>query len=77
MTDVDEIYRIPSNQLENDSKSLLIELESSDLDESQIQFKDIEKKLNLYKNGRFNLLERHVNQLFIRGDNIVIVTLAD
>ena len=35
------------------------------------------KNLNLYKSGRFNLFERHVNQMFIRGDNIVTIVLAD
>lgn len=79
MTDVDEIYRIPNDQFVNDSKKLSKEsvVEPSILDEPQKQFKIIEKKLNLYKSGRFNLFERHVNQLFIRGDNIVTVTLAD
>lgn len=77
MTDVDEIYRIPSDQNESDSVKLSKEVDYSNLEESLSQFKNIENKINLYKSGRFNLFERHVNQLFIRGDNIVTVSLAD
>ncbi|CAF1089367.1 unnamed protein product [Brachionus calyciflorus] len=83
MIDVDEVYRIPINKIETDLDKLPKELEKANLEDSEhikkinTDFQEIESKLNLYKSGRFNLFERHVNQLFIRGDNIVTVTLAD
>lgn len=82
MIDVDEVYRVPNgepcqavNALTQDLIKLSVETankqennESDDIDLA---------KLNLYKSGKFNLFERHANQLFIRGDNIVTVVLAD
>jgi small nuclear ribonucleoprotein (snRNP)-like protein len=50
------------------------DLTLNDEDESQ---KNFVKNLNLYKSGRFNMYERHVNQMFIRGDNVVTIAFAD
>ena len=36
-----------------------------------------EEEINLYKSGKYNLFQRHANQLLIRGDNVVFVTLSD
>lgn len=82
MIDVDEVYRIPINKLEDDLEKLQKDLKETNLEDSgkqkvQNDFEQIESKLNLYKSGRYNLFERHVNQLFIRGDNIVTVILAE
>lgn len=82
MIDVDEVYRIPINKLESDLETLPANLQATSLEDSkkqkiQNEIEEIESKLNLYKSGRFNLFERHVNQLFIRGDNIVTVVLAE
>lgn len=82
MVDVDEVYKVPSSQLkEND------EPDKTPLDESvaqkpsshrrQLDLCDLFSDLNLFKSGRFNVFERHVNQLVIRGDNVVTVALAD
>lgn len=88
MVDVDEVYKIPSSKL---SREVDTHAEEADVDDEKClsekkpaatqlpggnlarQFSD----LNLYKSGRFNVFERHVNQLFIRGDNVVTVALAD
>jgi hypothetical protein len=83
MKDVDEIYRISTNKLDNFSKQMSLMSMSSDKEESNKtkttdpEAKPLVEELNLYKSGRFNLFERHMNQLLIRGDNVVMVTLAD
>ena len=50
---------------------------SAKIDEDRSQLSSFATNINLYKSGKYNLFERHVNQLFIRGDNVVLVVLAD
>ena len=95
MLDVDEVYKVPANSLnqhsiENQVKSHNTEVEKNeskkeDLTKPMVKLsiredealKNFTENLNLYKSGRFNIFERHVNQMFIRGDNVVTVTFAD
>jgi hypothetical protein len=49
-----------------------LELEMNRLDE-----KNVGLNLNLYKSGKFNLFQRHANQILIRGDNVVFIVLAE
>ena len=92
MIDVDEVYKVPLNSLNQftqETKSVEVDTNAvepkkdlknaaanlhTNSDASESNFT---KNLNLYKSGRFNLFERHVNQIFIRGDNVVTVVLAD
>ena len=50
---------------------------SAKIDEDESLLSSFATNINLYKSGKYNLFERHVNQLFIRGDNVVLVVLAD
>lgn len=50
---------------------------SAKIDEEESLLSSFATNINLYKSGKYNLFERHVNQLFIRGDNVVLVVLAD
>lgn len=83
MKDVDEIYRISTNKLNDFSKQMSLltmnpdKQESNDAKATNDEAKTLIEEFNLYKSGRFNLFERHMNQLLIRGDNVVMVTLAD
>ncbi len=84
MIDVDEIYRVPkSDSNTNIINSLTEVLGKVSLGTNTNQTRrdeprgDIEVNLNLYKSGNFNLFQRHVNQMLIRGDNVVFVVLAD
>ncbi len=93
MIDVDEIYRVPSSNSKSASSNIINSLtkglgDVSLLESSQNRAtqaasggrevnEDLELNLNLYKSGKFNLFQRHVNQMLIRGDNVVFVILAD
>jgi len=84
MKDVDEIYRISTNKLDDFSTQISLLNMSSDNEKPKNEAKETDdeaktliEEFNLYKSGRFNLFERHMNQLLIRGDNVVMVTLAD
>jgi len=69
-----------SKMMESDAKKDLaktvddLTLDDDGEDEAH---KNFVKNLNLYKSGRFNMYERHVNQMFIRGDNVVTIAFAD
>ena len=87
MIDVDEIYRVPTKkqgQTSNIINTLTEELgqvsikakENGDNESAELN-KEIETNLNLYKSGKFNIYQRHVNQILLRGDNVVFVVLAD
>jgi hypothetical protein len=92
MIDVDEVYKLPQSILKPDDLAKDLEVKASLNDDNDAAEKNsaqtttpaiseslesILSQLNLYKSGRFNQFERHVNQLFIRGDNIVTVALTD
>jgi hypothetical protein len=72
MIDVDEIYRIPI--MSNNSNAIL-KIENIKL-ESHLN-SNSESILNFYKLMEDNVYQRHCNQLLIRGDNIVIISMAD
>lgn len=74
MVDVDEVYKVPSSQLNQIDEPDQKPLEGS---QKQLDICNLFSDLNLFKSGRFNVFERHVNQLLIRGDNVVTVALAD
>ena len=83
MIDVDEVYKVPLNtsnqtetqQADNEKKEdLAAKIDEMNLGNESLNFVE---NLNLYKSGRFNLYERHVNQMLIRGDNVVTITFAD
>lgn len=83
MSDVDEVYKIPQSRLkdcEEEEKKEQVEESSSNKPVAQKSTTDLCKlfsQLNLYKSGRFNIFERHVNQMLIRGDNVVTIAFAD
>ena len=85
MVDVDEVYKVPSSQLKQNNnnepnKTPLLEESTAQKPASshkQLDLCTLFSDLNLFKSGRFNVFERHVNQLVIRGDNVVTVALAD
>lgn len=60
-------------QLSSSAKNAIIPKK----DALDVNVESILNELNLYKSGRFNVFERHVNQMFIRGDNVVMITLTD
>jgi len=93
MIDVDEVYKVPLSSLnkacdsleakttkfENDAgkKDLTMKIDELKLVDSDKSHESFVENLNLYKSGRFNLFERHVNQMLIRGDNVVTIAFAD
>ena len=89
MIDVDEVYRVPLNKLNQTSNKIIntltSNLENVSLEKNEKSQKksadhlneEVAVNLNLYKSGRYNLFQRHVNQMLIRGDNVVFVVLAD
>jgi hypothetical protein len=90
MIDVDEVYKMPNSRLKSEeskkpsnlkdaekkNESAADEVETK-VDPESVALADALSHLNLYKSSRFNMFERHVNQLLIRGDNVVTITLAD
>ena len=68
-----------SKMMESDAKKDLTKtIDDLTLDDDEDEaHKNFVKNLNLYKSGRFNMYERHVNQMFIRGDNVVTIAFAD
>ena len=87
MIDVDEIYRIPfgkkqqqqqpQQQQQQQEGNITKEMANVSITDDNNN-NDADGEFNLYKCGRsFQLAERHSNQLFIRGDNVVTITLAD
>lgn len=70
MIDVDEIYKIPKSRLKET-------VDVKPLKDDKPELNHLFSQLNLFKSGRFNMFERHVNQLLIRGDNVVTIAFAD
>lgn len=90
MIDVDEIYRVPNKsgsvagcRIVN---SLAVEFDDKASIDSGNQPRARDRQtprggetphtsLNLYKTSKYNIYQRHMNQLLVRGDNIVFVVL--
>lgn len=69
MIDIDEVYKIPViDNSKKDEIKVEDHLTSLDLNKDSIC---------TIKNKNYRVCHRHVNQIFIRGDNIVLVTYAD
>ena len=67
MIDVDEIYKVP-----------VVKNQTDDIKNNPC-FDQIDQTISLcdVKNKNYEMRYRHVNQLLIRGDNIVLVSYAD
>jgi sulfur carrier protein ThiS len=70
MIDIDEVYKVPyaDNAQKNENTNVEDHITSLDLNQTPIC---------TIKNKNYRVRHRHVNQIFIRGDNIVLVTYAD
>ena len=88
MIDVDEVYKVPTkkskssmniiNKLEETSSNQTDETTSKkNTDQNDEKIIETLSSLNLYSTNDFETYQRHCNQILIRGDNVVIVVLAD
>ena len=88
MIDVDEIYRVPNKSgsvagcrivntlaVEFDNKASIDSGNQQRSRDRQTASETSHTNLNLYKTSKYNIYQRHMNQLLVRGDNIVFVVL--
>jgi hypothetical protein len=83
MKDVDEVYKIPivcksTNESNKDSRESQSSNKELDLLSNKLSSDlCLTSPLVDLKTTKFTILHRHINQILVRGDNIVMVAYAD